>query len=378
MKVPLLDLKPQFAQVKDKLVPELIQLMENQTFILGPAVEKMEKELAAYIGTKYALGVSSGTDALLLALMGLKIGAGDEVITTPFSFFATAGCIHRVGAKPVFVDIEADTMNIDAKKIEAAITPKTKAILPVHLFGQCVDMDAINAIAAKHKLAVIEDACQAISSKYRDKQAGSIGTVGCFSFFPSKNLGCFGDGGLVTTNDEALFTRMKALRVHGTVETYMHREVGINGRLDALQAVVVSTKLPLLEGWSEGRRRNAARYDNLFADNRKVSVPKRHPERRHIFNQYVIQVEDRDGLKKHLSDLGIGCAVYYPLSLHQQECFKPLGYRKGDFPVSENAAMHVLALPVYPELPADAIDYVAKTINAYTQKEKPMCSSATA
>ncbi|MFZ2957787.1 MAG: DegT/DnrJ/EryC1/StrS family aminotransferase [Candidatus Ozemobacteraceae bacterium] len=370
MKVPLLDLKPQFAQVKDKLIPELIQLMENQTFILGPAVEKMEKELAAYIGSKHALGVSSGTDALLIALMGLNIGEGDEVITTPYTFFATAGCIHRVGAKPVFVDVEADTMNIDATKIEAAITPKTKAIMPVHLFGQCVDMDAINAIAAKHKLYVIEDACQAISSKHRERQAGSIGTVGCFSFFPSKNLGCFGDGGLITTNDDALFAHMKALRVHGTVETYMHREVGINGRLDALQAVVVSAKLPLLEGWSEGRRRNAARYDQLFADNKKVSVPARHAERRHIFNQYVIQVEDRDGLKKHLTDLGIGCAVYYPLSLHQQECFKSLGYKTGDFPVSENAAKHVLALPVFPELAPEAIEYVAKTINAYTQKGK--------
>lgn len=375
MKVPLLDLKPQFAQVKDQLVPELLKIMENQTFILGPTVEKMEKECAAYIGAKYALGVSSGTDALILALMGAGIKAGDEVITSPFTFFATAGSIHRVGAKAVFVDIEPDTFNLDASRIEAAITPKTRAIMPVHLFGQCVDMDAIMAVAKKHNLVVIEDGAQAISAKYRDKMAGNVGTIGCFSFFPSKNLGCFGDGGLVTTNDEALYKRMHALRVHGMEQQYFHKEVGINGRLDALQAAVVSAKLPLLEGWSEGRRRNAEIYDRLFADNPKVKAPVRRPERRHIFNQYVIRIEDRDGLKKHLTEMGIGCAIYYPLALHQQECFAYLGYKKGDFPHSEKATLEVLALPVFPELTREQVEYVAKSINAYTQgkpREKQM------
>ncbi|RCK79984.1 MAG: Pleiotropic regulatory protein [Candidatus Ozemobacter sibiricus] len=365
MNVPLLDLKPQFAQYKDRLMPELMQVIESQAFILGPKVEKMEKELADYIGVKYALGVSSGTDALLLALMGLGIGHGDEVITTPYTFFATAGSIHRVGARPVFVDIEPDTYNIDATKIEKAISRRTKAIMPVHLFGQCCDMDAINAIARRHGLKVIEDACQSIGAKYGDKQAGNLGDVGAFSFFPSKNLGCFGDGGLVTTNDEALYKRMKALRVHGGERQYYHAEVGMNGRLDAIQAVVVSAKLPLLAGWTEGRRRNADRYDHFFANNPKIQVPVRREGRYHIFNQYVIAVDRRDELKQHLTEKQIGCAIYYPLSLHQQECFSYLQYRQGDFPVAETAAKRTLALPIYPEIPAGGLEYVAQTINAF-------------
>lgn len=365
MNVPLLDLKPQFAQYKDRLMPELMQVIESQSFILGPKVEKMEKELAEYIGVKFALGVSSGTDALLLALMALKIGPGDEVITTPYTFFATAGSIHRVGAKPVFVDIEEDTYNIDATKIEKAITKRTKAIIPVHLFGQCCDMDAINSIARRHGLKVIEDACQAIGAKYGDRQAGTMGDIGAFSFFPSKNLGCFGDGGLVTTNDEELYKRMKALRVHGGERQYFHSEVGMNGRLDAIQAVVISAKLPFLSKWTEGRRRNADHYDRLFAGNQKVRVPARRSGRYHIFNQYVIAVDRRDELKQHLSEKQIGSAIYYPLPLHLQECFSYLGHRPGDFPIAEQAAKRTIALPIYPELSPEALEYVANTINAF-------------
>ncbi|HOT27888.1 MAG TPA: DegT/DnrJ/EryC1/StrS family aminotransferase [Candidatus Ozemobacteraceae bacterium] len=368
MKVPLLDLKPQYAQIKDKVVPEVLSIMESQGFILGPRVEKMEQELAAYTGAKYAVGVSSGTDALLLSLMALGIGTGDEVITTPYSFFATAGAIARVGARAVFVDIEPDTYNIDASKIAAAITPRTKAILPVHLFGQCADMDAIMSVARQHKLPVIEDACQSIGSSFNDKQAGTIGDFGCFSFFPSKNLGCFGDGGLVTTNDEQLYQHVKKLRVHGGERQYHHLEVGINGRLDALQAAVISVKLPHLAAWTEGRRKNAARYNELLAGNKTVRTPVAKPGRYHIYNQYVISVERRDELKQFLTEKEIGCAVYYPLSLHEQECFKSLGYKHGDFPNSEAAAQHTLALPVYSELPDGAVEYVASAINEFTKR----------
>ncbi|HEY9072465.1 MAG TPA: DegT/DnrJ/EryC1/StrS family aminotransferase [Candidatus Ozemobacteraceae bacterium] len=368
MKVPLLDLKPQYAQIKDKVVPEILAVMESQGFILGPRVEKMEQELATYTGAKYSVGVSSGTDALLLALMALQIGHGDEVITTPYSFFATAGAIARVGARAVFVDIEPDTYNIDATRIEAAITPRTKAILPVHLFGQCADMDAIMAVARKHKLPVIEDACQSIGSKFQNRQAGTIGDFGCFSFFPSKNLGCFGDGGLVTTNDDAHYQHVKKLRVHGGERQYHHLEVGINGRLDALQAAVISIKLPHLAAWTEGRRKNAARYNQLLAGNPSVRTPVEKPGRFHIYNQYVIHVERRDELKQFLTENEIGCAVYYPLSLHEQECFKSLGYRHGDFPHSEAAAQHTLALPVYSELPDGAIEFVAAKINEFTKR----------
>ncbi len=362
MKVPMLDLKAQYAQIKETLVPRLLDLFEQQTFILGPVVEKMEKEAASYLGTKFALGVSSGTDALLIALMALGIGHGDEVITTAYSFFATAGAIHRVGAKPVFVDIESDTYNIDASKIEARITSKTKAIMPVHLFGQAVDMDAVMSIAKKHKLPVIEDAAQALSSRYRDVKVGNIGTIGCFSFFPSKNLGCFGDGGLVSTNDENLYERLKGLRVHGGQIQYHHQEVGINGRLDALQAVVVSEKLPHLDSWTEGRRKNAELYDNLLSGRSKIVTPVQHSDRFHIYNQYVIRTPLRDELKKHLTDQEIGCAIYYPVPLHLQECFAYLGHKPGDFPVAEAAARQTLALPVYPELSREAIEHIAKTI----------------
>ncbi len=366
MKVPLLDLKPQYAQIKDKVVPELLSIFESQGFILGPKVEKLEKEMAEYIGVKHTLGCSSGTDALLLALMSLDIKDGDEVITTPYTFFATAGSIARTGAVAKFVDIDPATFLMDVNQIEAKITSKTKAIIPVHLFGQCVDMEPLMAIAKKHNLAVIEDAAQAIGAEYNGKQAGTFGNVGCFSFFPSKNLGCFGDGGLVSTNCDKTYERMKGLRVHGGQVQYQHQEVGMNARLDAIQAAVVSIKLPFLKSWTEGRRRNASLYNELFKDNKKVITPKAKDNCYHIYNQYVIRVEgNRDALKAHLAEKEIGCSVYYPLSLHQQPCFKYLGYKAGDFPESEKAAATSIALPIYPDLTKEQIEYVAETINNY-------------
>lgn len=367
MKVPLLDLKPQYAQIKEQIVPELLSIFESQAFILGPKVEKLEKEMSEYIGVKHTLGCSSGTDALLLALMALDIKPGDEVITTPYTFFATAGSIARTGAKAKFVDIEPDTFLIDVNKIEAQITPKTKAIMPVHLFGQCADMKPLMDIANKHNIPVIEDAAQAIGAKYNGKQAGTFGSAGCFSFFPSKNLGCFGDGGLVSTNCDKLIERLKGLRVHGGQKQYHHQEVGLNARLDAIQAAVVSIKLPYLNEWTEKRRKNAALYNELFKDNPNVITPVEKENRYHIYNQYVIMVNKRDELKAHLAEKEIGCSIYYPLSLHQQECFKDLGYKKGDFPVSEKAADHSLAIPIFPDLTKDQIEFVAETINKFTK-----------
>ncbi|GAB4272297.1 MAG: DegT/DnrJ/EryC1/StrS family aminotransferase [Candidatus Rifleibacteriota bacterium] len=366
MKVPLLDLKPQYAQFKDQVIPEIMEIIESQSFILGPKVTRLEAQMAEYIGTNHTVGCSSGTDALLLALMALDIGRDDEVITTPYTFFATAGSIHRVGAKPVFVDIEPASFLMDVRQIESKITPKTKAIMPVHLFGQCVDMDPLLDIAKKHNLKVIEDAAQAIGAKYKGKSAGSMGDIGCFSFFPSKNLGCFGDGGLVSTNSKELYDRIIGLRVHGGIVQYHHQEVGLNARLDAIQAAVVSVKLPYLAGWTEGRRKNAKLYNSLFKDNPKVVTPTELPERYHIFNQYVIRVENRDELKAHLGEKEIGCSIYYPLSLHQQKCFSYLNYKKGDFAESEKAADSTLALPIFPELTEEQIKFVAQTINEFT------------
>lgn len=368
MKVPLLDLKPQYSQIKDKVLPEIIDIIESQGFILGPKVEKLEREMAEYIGARHTLGCSSGTDALLLALMALDVSKGDEVITTPYTFFATAGSIARVGATARFVDIDPVSFLMRVDQIEAAITPRTKAIMPVHLFGQCVDMDPLMKIAKKHNLVVIEDACQAIGAKYNGIDAGAIGDAGCFSFFPSKNLGCFGDAGLVSTNHTALFERLKGLRVHGGQVQYQHLEVGLNARIDALQAAVVSVKLPHLAGWTEGRRKNAALYNELFKNNPMVATPVEKAGCFHIYNQYVIRVNNRDALKAYLTEKEVGCSIYYPLSLHQQKCFADLGYHKGDFPESEKATEVSLALPIYPELSQDQIRFVAKTINEFTQK----------
>ncbi len=366
--VPLLDLKAQYGPIRDEIRAKVDEVMDNQAFILGAEVKAFEEECAAYCGARHAVGVSSGTDALIVALMALGVGPGDEVITSPFTFFATAGSITRLGARPVFVDIETDTINIDPGAIEAALTAKTKAIMPVHIFGQCVDMDRVNAIAEKHNLGVIEDAAQAIGSEYKGRRAGSLGTVGCFSFFPSKNLGGFGDGGMVTVNDDALAETIALLRVHGAPAGYLHGMVGGNFRLDALQAAVLRIKLKHLDGWTDGRRRNADDYRRrceaagLTSDEIKLPVEVMD---RHIYNQFVIRATDRDGLRNHLTELKIGNAIYYPLPLHLQECFAFLGYSEGDFPVSEAAAKEVLALPVYNELTGEQRACVVDGIRSF-------------
>ena len=375
MKVPLLDLKKQYQTIKPEILKVAEAIFESQYFILGPYVETLEKEIAAYCETEFAVGVSSGTDALIASLMATGVGAGDLVLTTPYSFFATAGCIVRVGARPVFADIDPDTYNIDPRRVEAVIDamPKDqrhrlKAMIPVHLYGQCADMDPLLDIAKDHGLAVIEDAAQAIGSTCNGRRAGSMGALGCFSFFPSKNLGAFGDGGMVTCNSDTLYEKLKILRAHGASPKYYHQWIGGNFRLDALQAGVVSVKLTYLDRWTDARRQNARTYHTLFdaaglSDRIKLPVEK---EDRHIFNQFIIQVPDRrDDLRSMLKDAGIGTEVYYPVPLHLQECFSDLGYHRGDFPVSEHAAAHTLALPIYPELTDDQQQYVVETIQRF-------------
>ena len=362
MKIPLLDLKAQYASIKPEIDAAVAEVFSSQNFILGPKVEACEKAVAAYSKCAFAVGMSSGSDALLACLMAENIGAGDEVITTPYTFFATAGAIARVGAKPVFADIDPATYNIDARQIEAKITKKTRAIIPVHLYGLMADMDAIMSVADAHKLLVIEDAAQAIGADDQRGRAGSIGHYGCFSFFPSKNLGAAGDAGMVVTNDEHRAERLRIFRNHGAHPKYIHRFIGGNFRLDALQAVVLSVKLPHLDTWTEGRRRNAQHYNELF---RKAGISIGLPEissSRHIFHQYVIRVSRRDALREFLQQKGIGTEVYYPVPLHLQECFAYLGYRPGDFPNSEQAAKETLALPVYPELTPDQAEYVVESV----------------
>jgi len=365
MKVPLLDLKAQFATIREEMMPALEAVMESQYFINGPEVKELEKLVAEHSGCAGAVGVSSGTDALLCSLMTLGIGPDDEVITTPYTFFATAGSIWRTGARPVFVDIEPDTFNIDPGKVEAAITSKTKAIMPVHLFGQVAEMDPIMAVAKKRDLYVIEDAAQAIGAEHKHRKAGSIGTVGCFSFFPSKNLGGMGDGGMIVTQDAELVDRLAQCRNHGSKPKYYHKWVGGNFRLDTIQAAGLIVKLRHLDDWSAGRRANAARYNELFADFEPVVTPAVRDYNLSIYNQYVIRVPRRDELQAFLKERDVGTAIYYPLSLHQQECFASLGCKKGDFPESERAAAESLALPVYPELTDEQIRYVADTIKEF-------------
>ena len=364
MQVPLLDLKAQYATIKKEVLAAVSEVLESQICIGGPKVAELEKKIAEISDCKFAVGVSSGTDAILNSLMSLEIGAGDEVITIPFTFFATVGCISRVGAKPVFVDIDPLTYNINPEFIESAVTEKTKAIMPVHLFGQMADMDPIMSVANKHGLAVIEDAAQSITSTYKGKKAGSIGTVGCFSFFPSKNLGGIGDGGMVVTNDKQLYDRLLIMRNHGSNPKYYHKYVGANFRLDPIQAAALLVKLPHLNEWSQARRRNAAYYDKKFAGT-AVKTPKINPDCVSIYNQYVIRVPNRDELIKTLKDKNIGCEIYYPVPMHLQECFSYLGYKKGDFPEAEKAANEVLAIPIYPELTDAMKDYVAETLLSF-------------
>lgn len=362
MNVPLLDLKAQYAALKAEMLPALAAVLETQQLINGPAVKELEDLIAAYSGCKAAVGVSSGTDALLACLMALNIGPGDEVITTPYTFFATVGSIWRVGARPVFVDIEPDTYNIDATRIEAAITRKTRAIMPVHLFGQMADMEPILALAKKYNLYVVEDAAQAIGSMQNGRKAGSLGTAGCFSFFPSKNLGGLGDGGMIVTQDEALAERLRECRNHGSHPKYYHKWVGGNFRLDTIQAAGLIVKFRHLETWHAARRDNAARYNALFAGVKEIQTPVVRPYNQSIYNQYVIRVPRRDACREFLTKNGIGCEVYYPVAMHVQQCFAPLGHKPEDFPVAEQASHETLALPIYPELTEEQIHYVAEKV----------------
>jgi len=364
MQVPLLDLRAQYATIKEQVTPAINEICQSQMLCLGPAVAKFEEEIAEYCGCKYALGVSSGSDALLVSLMALEIKPGDEVITTPFTFFATAGAIARLGAKSIFVDIDPDTFNIDPAKIEEKITDKTKAIIPVHIFGQNAQMKPILDIAKKHNLAVVEDACQSIGAVQDGKKAGTFGELGCFSFYPTKNLGAFGDGGLVTTNDDSLMEKLKIYRDHGQNPRYFYKVIGGNFRLDGIQGAVLSVKLKHLDSWSEKRRQNAALYDQLLADC-PVETPKTDSNNISIYHQYTIKAERRDELQKFLADNQVSSAVFYPKSLHLQECFSDLGYKEGDFPVTEDTCKKVLSLPVYPELDKEQIEFVAETIKKF-------------
>jgi dTDP-4-amino-4,6-dideoxygalactose transaminase len=370
MNVPLLDLKAQYATIKPAVEAAIAEVLESQHFILGPKVEQCEKAIAQYSGCAHAVGVSSGSDALLACLMAENIGPGDEVITTPYTFFATAGAIARVGATPVFVDIDPATYNLDASRIENKVTGRTKAIIPVHLYGQMADMDAVMRVSMKHGLVVIEDAAQAIGAERDGRRAGSIGQYGCFSFFPSKNLGAAGDGGMIVTSDAARAERLKTLRAHGSKPKYHHKIIGGNFRLDAIQAAVVSAKLPHLDDWTAARQRNAKRYDSLFAASKtRIGLPTVVPGR-HIFNQYVIRVPHRDQLQAALQKRGIGTEVYYPVPMHLQECFAYLGQGAGAFPESERAANETLAIPVHPELTEEQARYVVDCIHEFYETER--------
>ena len=372
MNVPLLDLQAQYRPLRDEILAAITRVCDSQRFIMGPEIDALERELSALLGVKHAITVSSGTDALLLALMTLDIKAGDEVITPTYSFFATAGAVERLGARPVLVDIDPETFNIDVTQAIAAITPNTKAIIPVHLFGLSADLDPIMNAADRAGIPVIEDAAQAIGSTYHSRRVGAIGAIGCFSFFPSKNLGAFGDAGLLTTEDDRLAKRARLLRTHGQEPKYYHHLVGANFRMDALQAAVLRVKAPHLAGWTEGRRANAARYRALFAAagvDGAVSLPTEPPDRLHIFNQFVIRTPERDALKRHLDARGVGNEIYYPVPFHLQPCFAHLGHRRGDFPHAERAATESLAIPVYGELSQDQQEFVVSAVAEFAHNK---------
>jgi dTDP-4-amino-4,6-dideoxygalactose transaminase len=367
MNVPLLDLQAQYASLRDELREAVQRVMDSQRFVLGDEVRRLESSVAAYTQTKHAIACASGSDALLLALMALGIGNGDDVITTPFTFFATAAAIYRVDARPVFVDIDPATYNIDTSQLADAITPQTKALLPVHLYGQCAEMDPLLELSEQLGIPIVEDAAQAIGATDRGCQAGSMGAVGCFSFYPTKNLGGAGDGGMLTTNDDNLAQRLRRLRAHGGANEYEHTEVGINSRLDELQAAVLNVKLPYLDTWSNERARRAAVYDELLDDvSFELITPSLRDDARHIFHQYVIRVpQHRDALMEHLKQHGVGTKVYYPIPLHRQECFAYLYYQEGEFPESERAARETLALPIYPELTEAQQSHVVDAIKSF-------------
>jgi len=350
---PFLDLKAQFNPLREEIVAAINRVLESQIFILGAEVENFETEVAQFIGAKYAIGCASGSDALLLAMMALGIAPGDEVITVPFTFVATAGAIARLHAKPVFIDIDPHTFNLDPAKLQAAITSHTKAIIPVHLFGLAADMDSIMTVANANGIPVIEDAAQAIGAQFRGKNVGTFGAFGCFSFFPSKNLGAAGDGGLICTNDEALQKKLRLMRAHGSRTKYDYEVIGMNSRLDALQAAILRVKLSYLSNWTDGRRRNAERYRMLFSEygvSRELTLPGEPPDRLHIYNQFTVRTTRRDALKQYLADVGIPSEIYYPYPLHTQPAFTYLDYTTGEFPQSEAASQQVLSLPIFPEL----------------------------
>lgn len=369
MTVPLLDLRMQYRSIRNACREAIDEVLDEQALILGRHVEDFEKRLAAYCGTKHAIGVSSGTDALLAALMALDLQAGDEVICPSFTFFATAGCVHRVGARPIFVDIDPKTFNLNADQVAEAVTPRTRAIIPVHLFGQCADMEEINRIACHQKrdgpIAVLEDAAQAIGATRNAKRAGSMGYCGALSFYPTKNLGAFGDAGAVCCDDDDLYEKLRLLRVHGSAHTYYHELVGGNFRMAAIQAVGLSIKLDHLEDWHAARRRNAAIYDEILSDS-PVTTPFIEPSNTSIYNQYVVRIpptaRSRDEVKQRLAGAGVGSAIYYPMGLHEQKCFAYLGYRQGDLPETEAACREVLALPIFPELEEAQVRYAAETL----------------
>jgi dTDP-4-amino-4,6-dideoxygalactose transaminase len=372
MNVPLLDLKEQNQQLRPEIETALGRVLDTNAFILGGEVAKLEEELAEYCGTKHAIGCASGSDALLLAMMALDVGPGDEVITTPYSFFATVSAITRLGARPVFVDIDPETYNFDVAAVAAKINKRTKAVQPVHLYGQCAEMSRLNSFCRENAIPVVEDAAQAIGAEEDGQRAGAMSQVGCFSFYPSKNLGGMGDGGFMTTDDDSIAERLRALRGHGSKERYYHKWVGINSRLDGFQGAVLRVKLPHLDTWSDKRKANAVRYRELFAEQKldeKLSLPVERPNVRHIYNQFVVRVpEVRDELREFLTAAGIGTDVYYPVPLHLQECFAYLGHKEGDFPEAERAARETLALPIYPELRGEQQEYVVERIAAFFKR----------
>ena len=369
MNVPLLDLQAQYASVSDGVQQAVERVLASQRFVLGDEVRQLESSIAEYCQTRHAVGCASGSDALLLALMALDVKAGDEVITTPFSFFATAAAIARVGARPVFVDIDPRSYNIDSSRVADAVTPRTKVIMPVHIYGQCAEMDPLLEIGKRRRLPVVEDAAQAIGATDNGRRAGSMGLMGCFSFYPTKNLGGAGDGGILTTSDDQIAQRLRRLRTHGGANEYEHQEIGINSRLDELQAAVLRVKFPSLDKWSEERSRKAAFYSQLLNDadlSFPLMTPQVRADGRHIFHQYVIRVPgNRDALMEHLKASGVGTKVYYPIPLHEQECFSYLGYKRGDFPETEAAARETFALPVYPELTEAQQVYVVQAIKEF-------------
>lgn len=367
MKVPLLDLKRQYYSIKDRIDQAVKDVLEKTQFILGPQVKKFEENVAKYCGAKYAVGVASGTDALLLSLRACGVKPGDEVIIPSFTFFATAGVVSRLGALPVFIDMDLMTYNMLPDQIEEKITEKTKAIMPVHLFGQCADMDPILEIAKKHNVKVVEDAAQVIGAKYRSKKAGTMGDLGCFSFFPSKNLGGAGDGGMVITDNEDLAELLRKLRIHGATQKYFYSMVGYNSRLDTIQAAILDVKLKYLDEWSEKRRKKAEIYNRAF-EGTDIVTPKEDNFNYHIYHQYTIAVKNRDKLREYLIQNQIGCAIYYPLPLHLQECYKELGYKKGDLPNSEKRSEEVISLPVFPELTEEEQEFVIETIKEFVTR----------